>query len=86
MEMEIIFVFYLGFLFQKTKSIGSCNLSVQNLWTQPKTGSDNNISDQAKKMIIVMHMNIFLGVLTGLFHRAHILCELKEDLLEELDL
>ena len=30
--------------------------------------------------------NMLLGVLKGLIHRAHMLCDLKEDLLEELDL
>jgi len=30
--------------------------------------------------------NMLLGVLKGLIHRAHVICDLKEDLLEELDL
>ena len=30
--------------------------------------------------------NMLLGVLKGLIHRAHILCDMKEDLLEELAL
>ena len=30
--------------------------------------------------------NMLLGVLKGLIHRAHVLCDLKEDLLEELAL
>ena len=30
--------------------------------------------------------NMLLGVLKGLIQRAHMLCDLKEDLLEELDL
>ena len=30
--------------------------------------------------------NMLLGVLKGLIHRAHMLCDLKEDLIEELDL
>ena len=29
---------------------------------------------------------MLLGVLKGLIHRAHVICDLKEDLLEELDL
>jgi len=29
---------------------------------------------------------MLLGILKGLIHRAHMLCDLKEDLLEELDL
>ena len=29
---------------------------------------------------------MLLGVLKGLIHRAHMFCDLKEDLLEELDL
>jgi len=30
--------------------------------------------------------NMLLGVLKGLIHRAHVLCDMKEDLIEELDL
>ena len=30
--------------------------------------------------------NMLLGVLKGLIHRAHVLCDRKEDLLEELEL
>ena len=30
--------------------------------------------------------NMLLGVMKGLIHRAHVICDLKEDLLEELDL
>ena len=30
--------------------------------------------------------NMLLGVLKGLIHRAHVLCDRKEDLLEELSL
>ena len=30
--------------------------------------------------------NMLLGVLKGLIHRAHVICDLKADLLEELDL
>ena len=29
--------------------------------------------------------NMLLGMLKGLIHRAHVLCDLKEDLIEELD-
>ena len=29
---------------------------------------------------------MMLGVMKGLIHRAHVICDLKEDLLEELDL
>ena len=29
--------------------------------------------------------NMLLGVLKGLIHRAHVICDLKEDLLEALD-
>ena len=29
---------------------------------------------------------MLLGMLKGLIHRAHVLCDLKEDLIEELDL
>ena len=43
-----MFVFYSGFLFQKTKNITSCNFISTKFRTQPKTGSDNNMSDQAK--------------------------------------
>ena len=49
MDMEIMFVFYSGFLFQTQKTQEIAILSAQNFRTQPKTGSDNNISDQAKK-------------------------------------
>ena len=30
--------------------------------------------------------NMLLGVLKGLIHRAHVICDEKEDLLEELEL
>ena len=30
--------------------------------------------------------NMLLGVLKGLIHRAHVICDRKEDLLEELEL
>ena len=53
MEMEIVFVFYEGFLFQKNKKHRKLQFYQHKIfWTQPKTGSDNNInniSDQAKK-------------------------------------
>ena len=46
----------------------------------------------SKTLILYMNWNsnhpknMLLGVLKGLIHRAHVICDLKEDLLEELDL
>ena len=39
------------------KTISICNFIHSNFQTQPKTGSDNDMSDQNEKMPLVMHMN-----------------------------
>ena len=41
-------------------------------------------SARTKHFVYVLEM--LLGVMKGLIHRAHVICDLKEDLLEELDL
>ena len=44
------------------------------------------ITQQCINWVSIHPKNILLGILKGLIHRAHVLCDRREDLLEELAL